>query len=66
MQPIEYAVKFRLNHNSFLPWARGTKGEILELRKEDAEKLIAIGGGEIIEDLNSEKEKSDVSHRNIY
>lgn len=44
----EFAVKFLLNHHSYLPGAEGVMGQTIECRRELAEKLAASGGGKII------------------
>ena len=46
---IERAVKFLLTHHCYLPGAEGVIGETIELRRDVAEKLLANGGGRIIE-----------------
>lgn len=47
---VERAVRFRLNQHSFLPGAEGVIGQVLELRREMAERLVARGCGAIVSD----------------
>ena len=49
-QPIEHAVKFRLNHHCYLPGAEGFIGQVIEIRRELAERIKKSGGGEILKD----------------
>ena len=58
-QPIEHAVKFRLNHHCYLPGAEGFMGQVIEIRRELAERIKNRGGGDILEIVTHQPEEAD-------
>lgn len=53
----ERAVRFQLNHHCFLPGAEGVIGQVIEVRRDVADRLLERGGGRVVEEAPAPEKK---------